>query len=261
MDSTRRNKWLFFGLLCLCAGASVEAKAFSTPTITEVLYDALGSDEGKEWIEVTNFTDTPLELGKYTLLESGAHHRISPGPLGVGQSAVLTKDVAAFAAAYPGFSGPIFKVSFSLSNTGETLVLKNASTTVDSFSYTATLGGQGDSNSLHRTPTGISPGAPTPGRYTPNITPLPVVEKPRVAKEVVTEKSVKEEVPIVTSAAVPSDVQRRPPTNTREYFTEGLLGLAALVLLGVASVWYAKSMPVPTAAKETKLRPDEFEVE
>jgi len=268
MDSTRSSKWLLFGLVCLCSSISLQARAFSAPRITEVFYDAAGSDDGREWIEVTNFADTPLRLETYTLVESGVNHRISEvsgGALGVGQSAVLTSNVAAFSAAYPGFSHPIFKTSFSLSNTGETLVLRSASSTVDSFSYTATLGARGDGNSLHRTPTGTYPGAPTPGRYTLNVPPIPVAEKKQeigVKKVATTRTLVAEDVPARVASAAPKSAASAAANKEPTYpLVEGVLALAALVALGVASVWYTKSVAVPPVPKETKPDPDEFEVE
>jgi len=63
-----------------------------------------------------------------------------------------------------GFSGTIFDSSFSLKNTGETIILRNTDLVdSDSVSYTSDQGAKGDGNSLQKTNSGWVSATPTPG--------------------------------------------------------------------------------------------------
>jgi len=91
--------------------------------ITEIHYNPSGADDATEFLELTNVGSTAASL-------NGAHFTEGIGftfgnvTLGAGQSLVLVKDQAAFAAAYPGV--PIAGVfTGALDNSGETLTLRD----------------------------------------------------------------------------------------------------------------------------------------
>ena len=110
--------------------------------ITDVMYDVEGSDTGREWIKITNTGSEGVDVSNFRLLEAGIQHKLKvvqgDPMLAPGASAVIADNAANFLIDQPGYTGVLFDSSFSLSNTGETLVLKNSKGEVeDSYSYTA----------------------------------------------------------------------------------------------------------------------------
>lgn len=135
--------------------------------ISEVMYDPAGTDTKREWIEVCNVGSNSADLTTFKLFESGSNHGIvafsGGNNLDAGACGVIADDPASFKMDYPGFSGFLFDSSFSLSNSGEQLVIKNTSDVdVDSTTYPATAA-KGDGNSLHRSGGTYSAGPATPG--------------------------------------------------------------------------------------------------
>jgi hypothetical protein len=77
---------------------------------------------------------------------------------------MIPPNTAKFLADYPGFAGLIFDSTFSLSNGGESLILRDGTLTdADSFIYTPSLGGVGDGNSLQKNVHVWISAIPTPG--------------------------------------------------------------------------------------------------
>lgn len=109
--------------------------------ITEIFYDSVGSDIGREWIEVQNVSGADLDLSNFKLFESGTNHGLSPfgnATTTAGSFAVIVTNVPMFKQDNPDFAGQIFDSTFSLSNTGEILAIKNSKgEIVDSVSYKA----------------------------------------------------------------------------------------------------------------------------
>lgn len=106
------------------------------------MYNPPGTDEGHEWIEVANTGDSPINLAGYRLFEGGVNHKLTvavgTSSLPAGAKAIITTDPSQYVADYPSFAGAVFKSSFSLSNTAETISLKDVSLNiVDTYSYTA----------------------------------------------------------------------------------------------------------------------------
>jgi hypothetical protein len=56
----------------LCAAVSLPSSAVAQVALSEVYYDAAGGDDQLEWIELVNETDTPVELGGFSLGWGGA---------------------------------------------------------------------------------------------------------------------------------------------------------------------------------------------
>ena len=212
--------------------------AFAAVKIVDVMYDPPGADAGHEWIEVTNTGPDAVNLTTYRLFEGGVNHKLAAATgaasLAAGAKAIITTDPAQYAADNPGFSGSVFKSSFSLSNTAETISLKDAKlTTVDTYSYTA--------------PPVVKAAAP--------------VKAPKAVKapKVKTTKATKMSTPYIgasQSAAVSLANLPQLPAIPRLWLYG--LGLATLLLLCAAATVYA--WPVtPTLA--TSGPSEEFELE
>ncbi len=143
---------------------------YAAVSITEIMYDPAGTDDGHEWIEVYNSGES-FDLSKWKLFEGGSNHGISAyaggSNLATGGYAVLADNPQKFLADWPNFSGIVFDSVFSggLNNTnGETMTLRNDSAVdVDSVTYNPTLGANGDGNSLQKIGSSFIASAPTPG--------------------------------------------------------------------------------------------------
>lgn len=142
--------------------------------LSEVMYDLeVGSDSGREWVEVFNSGTSPITLSEWKLFENGTNHSLtafSGGEvLAPGAYAVIADTPQKFLEDWPLFSGVLVDSAFSLSNSGETLVLRCCGADLvdaDSIVYVSEQGGAGDGHSLHRTSLSsqaFTPEAPTPG--------------------------------------------------------------------------------------------------
>lgn len=130
---------------------AVSASGITTPLITEIFYDPLGSvdEETNEWIEIYNPTADAIDLTGYTICDTvpGQCDSLPPISLAAGEFMILCASTQAFAIAYPGYTGKYYEVAdhtigSSLNNYGDGVLLKNASgVTVDAVSYgTSTAG-------------------------------------------------------------------------------------------------------------------------
>ncbi len=148
--------------------------AHATFSFTEIMYDAPGTDTKHEWVEILN-DGAAVDISGYKLFENGTNHGLTlhSGSATVNGYAIIADDAATFLLDFPSYTGPLFDASFSLSNTGESLELRDASLiTVASATYSADAGAAGDGNTLNgtggawvaRTP---SPGAVASGGQTP----------------------------------------------------------------------------------------------
>lgn len=96
----------------------------------DVGYDVSGADDGREWVALQNTGPNPVDLTGWKFFEGGVNHRLVPftnALIPAGGSAVIVTSSDGYLADHPGYSGLMFTSSFSLSNSGETLSLKNAS--------------------------------------------------------------------------------------------------------------------------------------
>lgn len=116
-------------LLFFCAPFAAFA---ASATITEIMFDPVGSDAKREWVKIQNTGDAPIDLTRWKLVEGGVRHSIvatTKTHVLPGEFAVVAVDPVTFMSEYSGFSGPVFDSSFSLKNTGETVRLEDASST------------------------------------------------------------------------------------------------------------------------------------
>lgn len=127
---------------------------FYDVNINEIMYDAEGSDGGMEWVEIQNMSTTTLDISEWKFFENNVHHRLEwyKGLKTIPQHgyAIIADDAEKFFANHPYVSSPIFDTSFSLSNSGESIALKNEDLEIDSVRYDPSLGANGDGNSLQR---------------------------------------------------------------------------------------------------------------
>ena len=136
--------------------------------ISEIMYDASGSDANQEWIELFNTGSTTVDL-KLWKINDGSNHVLNIPPKNGGVGSMLIApggylvragNAAEFRTTYPQV-GSVIDTTLSLSNAGAILVLTDASSTVkDKVSYDSSRGAAGDGNSLNR----ISAGAPFAAR-------------------------------------------------------------------------------------------------
>ena len=136
--------------------------------ISEIMYSPDGTDAGHEWIEIVNDTGEPVNLLSWKFTDNSGDHILTlfAGDTIVppGDFVIIADNPALFMGDWPGFAGTIFDSVVSLSNAGETLMLKNgAGDIVDDITYASTDGADGDGNSLHRIDDGLEAAAPTPG--------------------------------------------------------------------------------------------------
>lgn len=154
----RKNKnkknLLYFGLVFSCFLPLLSSAQIQ---ITEIMYDLVGGDTGKEWIEVYNSGSTSVDLSEWFLFENETNHRISSviedgnSIIEVGAYAVLVDNPEKFYEDWPNFSGLVLDSAFSLKNIDELLVIKNPDKEeTDSIHYYADWGANGDGNSLQK---------------------------------------------------------------------------------------------------------------
>jgi hypothetical protein len=163
-------------LIHICAGAvavlaimSAPAFVYAGASFTEIMYDAAGTDTGHEWMEIQNTGDGDIDLSSWKLFEANTNHKLSAvagSTVASGGFAIVVTDATKFMADNPGFSGLIFTSSFSLSNTGEALVLRDSSLVdIDSVTYDPLIGAAGDGNTLQKNSAGVwTAAASTPGK-------------------------------------------------------------------------------------------------
>ena len=145
--------------------------------INEIMYNPNGSDINHEWIELWNNGSVEINLTGWKLYESSTNHSLNvyQGSLHIPSDgyAILTASGSVFLNDHPWFSGTIIDTAFSLSNTGESLSIKdNTGTIWDTIFYQSTWGGNENGKTLSRDVDGDwREGEATPGSF--NIFPPP----------------------------------------------------------------------------------------
>ncbi|MSU55641.1 MAG: PKD domain-containing protein [Candidatus Taylorbacteria bacterium] len=163
---TRNSIFIIF-IASFFIGRAVNAQM----VLDEIMYDLPGTDTGREWVEVLNTGNSSVEISTTTwkFFEADTNHSLSlfRGDLLIPPSSyfVIVDDPQKFLLDWPSFNGTIFDSTFSLSNTGEIIALKNDSiTVVDQVNYTSSEGANGDGNSLQKNGSIWKPVSPTPGQ-------------------------------------------------------------------------------------------------
>jgi hypothetical protein len=122
---------------------------------SEIYYNPNGTDTKHEWIEIYNNGTAGVDVTKLRFEEAGIQHLLkntSTNILNPISYAVISEDPEQFLSDYPSYAGPLFDSSFSLSNTGELLVLRlgKDGEILDSVFYNNVWGGDGTGFSLEK---------------------------------------------------------------------------------------------------------------
>jgi hypothetical protein len=179
----------------------------------DIGYDVPGADEGREWITIQNSGPDPVDLAGWRFFEGGVNHKLTPigtATIPPDGTAIIVSSSDGYLADHPGYAGLMFKSSFSLSNSGETLSLKNASGTVmTSFTYA----------------------------------PKPVVPVPRAPAA---KKIISNPVPATTvhaTGAPPFPSQTAAAGNTPGGIIPWIGGVAAVIAFGIGAAFMMRPMP------------------
>ena len=141
--------------------------------INEVMYDASGTDTDHEWIEVYNDGSSSASL-EGLKFNDGANHGLNTPPtngsagsftIPSGGYAILSGSAITFKSDYPDYEGTVIDTVMSLTNSGDTVSLVDATgSIIDSFTYASAIGAAGDGNTLSVFGSEIAPSLPTPGK-------------------------------------------------------------------------------------------------
>ncbi len=158
--------------LCVLSFISLPCVADAQVVISEIMYDlAEGGDTGREWVEVFNAGASAVTLSDWKLFEAETNHKLTEVQGGVnipsGGYAIIADNATKFIIDWPEYAGMLLDSTFSLTNSGETLVLRNIDLVdKDTLRYGSDDGGAGDGKSLHRQSAGstsVQALSPTPG--------------------------------------------------------------------------------------------------
>lgn len=144
--------------------------------ITEVMYDASGTDTNNEWIEVHNTGTNSLDLSTFSVadFDTAWHfHTIVPdtvSTLAGGAYAIITTSsklpdfISNFRSKWNSINPLFFRASFSLPNeSGEISTSSDKKSIESDISYGKTMGAAGDGNTLQNIGGVWKASLPTPG--------------------------------------------------------------------------------------------------
>jgi hypothetical protein len=123
--------------------------------INEIMYNPPGPDTDNEWVEIYNNDTFDCDISDWDFFESGTNHRLTlqQGSMTIptGSYAIIADNATNFLINHPGFNGTTIRSSFSLSNDGEYIALKDySSNVVDGITYNSSYGGDGNNKTLER---------------------------------------------------------------------------------------------------------------
>ncbi len=143
--------------------------AYADVVITEVMYDAPGTDTDHEWIEIYNDGSASETMTSWKFVEEGSNHGIADAGSGSalpgGEYGIIASNPSTFKSDYPSFDGVIFDSSWSsFNNSGEALALKDAGGNIEfQFTYDPSIGAAGDGQTLQDVAGVWAHGPATPG--------------------------------------------------------------------------------------------------
>ena len=146
--------------------ASSTQPVWAPVIINEIYYDAPGSDDGQEWIELYNAGTSSVTLSGWKIEESGTAHALTAHgatTIDPGGYAIVARDYEQFLPHNPGVTAPVWTSAFSLNNDGETIALKNDTLLINSATYASSTGANGNGKSLQKFDTAWKEATPTPG--------------------------------------------------------------------------------------------------
>lgn len=161
-------------LLIFCALILLHSPVYGAgeSRITEIMYDAQGSDTDHEWIEIQNITNASIDITGWKL-NDGTNHVLNVPPenggtgsmvIPAGSYAIIASAATQFLADFPSFSGTLIDTSMSLSNTTDTIkIIKDSGEISTEITYSSNSGGGGDGTALQYSSGAYVSGQPTPG--------------------------------------------------------------------------------------------------
>jgi len=156
---------MYFIRFCFLLVIFLPTLAHAQFSITEIMYDAEGTDTGNEWVEVKNTSNQEHDFSKWYFRENEVDHRLTSFGselIQPGEYAIIISNQENFEAAF-GANHQLFKSSFSLNNTGELIALSNPEKElVTQYLYSSDSGAAGDGNSLQYNGTTFVSRSPSP---------------------------------------------------------------------------------------------------
>ncbi len=146
-------------ILVLMSMLPVMVSAQSDVKINEIMYNPPGTDADLEWIELYNNDITAINITDWKFYEGGTNHRLNcfqgSMVIPVGGYAIIADNATAFLDEHPECTCTVIDSSFSLRNTEEYIVLRNATLDIiDEVTYNASWGADGNGKTLERNATG-----------------------------------------------------------------------------------------------------------
>lgn len=138
-------------LLALCISA-LPTCAQASVYISEIMYDPAAPESSNEWIELCNDGSEPHDIAQWYVVDNDTRKNftlVAGGSILAANSCVI---IARSEIALPSYEGMLFTSTFSLSNSGETIILKNdTDAIIDTVSYDPSQGGkESDGHSLQK---------------------------------------------------------------------------------------------------------------
>lgn len=230
--------------------------------VSEIMYDAPGSDSKVEWVELHNTGPGVINISKWKFYDGSNHILNAPpknGSIGTleiepGEFLVLASDAATFLSAHANISASVIDTVMNLSNDGGVIALLNASSSIQArASYASSRGGNGTGESLQLLGGTFAAGIPTPGSTNASSRlqkPSTVVETKKTARKTVGKLDTQildgtstVSAELVDSAEVSTSSQVAaavvPLSENSSSITPWLFGVLALAVAGAGAVFIA----------------------
>ena len=156
-ESWSTNVWV-------SAGETSPVHATLTPyhvKINEIMYNLPGLDRNREWIELFNGAPEAINITGWTFFEysTNSYHLFTLGQgsmvIPAGGYVIAAVDATTFLNEHPACNCTVIESGFWLSNTGDSITLKDASSViVDEVSYHNSWGASGNGKTLELNLTG-----------------------------------------------------------------------------------------------------------
>ena len=133
------------------------------------MYNPSGADSEHEWVEIYNNNSFAINTSGWKFYEAETNHGLTliNGSYLIQQNqyAIIADNSDIFLEDYPDFNSTLFDSSFSLSNTGETIAIKNSSLDIiNEITYNNSIGGDNNGNSISLINNSWQESTPTPGQ-------------------------------------------------------------------------------------------------
>jgi len=120
--------------------------------INEIMYDAEGKDDNKEWLEVKNLTGEEFDLSDLKIIDHKGNHPLPKeiSKLPPNGFFIFAHNAEQFLLDYPNIECLVIDGTLDLLNNGETIKIVKKTEEVFSLTYSSADGGAGDGKTLER---------------------------------------------------------------------------------------------------------------